>query len=366
MGTARIATQFTKEAPLSGYAYISSQMAALIDQFNLDASRSQIMQTYSNICGDSLAFARERSHRLYSHINHDGTPIQYGVTIGSSHHTLQFLGEAGRPGITGAERILMNRECMSVVAQCLQAQEALSSVRPLFDVLAPETDVDLLADHGGAYWIGTAFTAGSEPHLRIYINGRWGKEGERWKRLSRFAAHFDKSEPWAEIATMLAQDMQPLGTAMTFQGERSPSGRIYLSAYGKRMPFYEDLAYRYGGEDFVQQLQRFGKCILGDDYLYPTQTAVCSFGLSADKLLDFKFELCAHCLFTSDADAAARLGEWFEIARLDASDYRAMLEILSEGYLSNTANELHCYAGFGLRRGAPYGTIYLKPRLRVL
>jgi hypothetical protein len=363
MGTARTSTQTVKQAPLSGYAYIGSQMAALIDRFNLDASRSQIMQTYAEICSDSLAFPRDSRPPNYSRINHDGTPIQYAVTIGSSHHTLQFLSEAGCPGITGAARIRVNQECITNLAQRLHALEALSSVRRLLDALAPETDVDLLADPGGAYWIGTAFTAGNEPHLRIYINARWGKEQDRWKRLSQFAAHFDKSQQWQDVATMLAPTMQPLGTAITFHGDEFPSGRIYLSAYGKRMPFYEELASIYGGENFMRQLHKFGKCMLGDDYVYPTQTGVCSLGFSENTILDFKFELCAHCLFASDAEAVARLQCWLETADLDASDYWDMLDILSEGYLGEKANDLHCYVGLGLRRGRPYGTIYLKPRL---
>ena len=158
----------------------------------------------------------------------------------------------------------VNRECMTTVAQRLHANEALSSIIHLLDALAPETDIDLLADPGGAYWIGAAFMAAREPHLRIYINARWGKEQDRWRRLSRFAAHFDKSLQWQEIATTLAPDLQPLGTAITFNGDKSPTGRIYLSAYGKHMPFYEELAEGMGSLSFMNQLRTFGRCMLGD------------------------------------------------------------------------------------------------------
>jgi hypothetical protein len=96
----------------------------------------------------------------------------------------------------------------------------------LLNALAPETNIDLLADPAGAYWIGAAFTAAREPHMRIYINARWGKEQERWARLSRFAAHFDESTQWQDIATTLAPDLQPLGVAITFKGVQLPAGRI--------------------------------------------------------------------------------------------------------------------------------------------
>ena len=351
------------DAPRSGYDYVSSQVAALIARFDLRESRAQIMQTYQDICRDSLAFPHGTRPPDHSRINHDGTPIQYAVTIGSAHHTLQFLGEAGSPGITGAERMRVNRECIATVTQRFGADRVLSAVTPLLDVLAPNTNVDLLADPGGAYWIGAAFTAKREPRLRIYINARWGKEQDRWARLSRFAAHFGESAQWRDIAARLAPHLQPLGTAITLNGDKPPVGRIYLSAYGKHMPFYEELADAYGGVDFMRQVRAFGRCMLGDDYAYPTQTAVCSFGFGENPILDFKFELCAHCLFASDAQAVARLRAWFEAAGLDAADYWDMLDILSEGFVSDKAPDLHCYVGIGLRRGAPYATLYLKPRL---
>jgi hypothetical protein len=290
-------------------------------------------------------------------------PIQFAVTIGSSHPTLQFLSEAGSPGITDAERMRVNRECITTVAKRLHADEALSSVTRLLDALAPDTNVDLLADPGGAYWVGAAFSTARKPYLKIYINACWGKKQDRWERLSRFAVHFGKSAQWEDIAGRLAPDLQPLGTAITLHGDQPPSGRIYLSAYGKHVPFYEELADVYGSANFMRQLRSFGSCLLGDDYVYPTKTAVCSFGLGDNPMLDFKFELCAHCIFTSDVEAASRLRVWFEIAHLDATDYWDILDILSEGYLSDKISDLHCYVGLGLRRGAPCSTIYLKPRL---
>lgn len=363
MGTILPLTKIVQDAPLSGYAYVGSQIAELIERFNLHASRSQIMQTYEDICRDSLAFSRDTRPPNHSRINHDGTPLQYAVTIGSSHQTLQFLSEAGSPGIMGAERMRVNRDCFTTVAQRLHAHKSLSTAIPLLNAMAPETDIDLLADPGGAYWIGVAFTVMQKPHLRVYINARWGKEQDRWKRLSQFASHFDQSIQWRDIATPLKPDMHPLGTAITFNGDKFPSGRIYLSAYGKRMPFYEELAKKYGGADFMHQLRTFGKYMLDDDYVYPTQTAVCSFGFDGDSKLNFKFELCAHCLFSSDVEASTRLRSWFEIANLHAADYWDVLDLLSEGNLSDKDLDLHCYVGVGLRRGAPYTTIYLKPRL---
>jgi hypothetical protein len=355
----------------SAYSLVGELMEGLIARLDLVASRSLILRTYEDICHESLAFPLGARPPGPSRINHDGTPIQFAATVGPGARTLQFLGEAGAPNLAGRERMQANRECITAVAESLHMDGALSSVASLLDALAPETDIDLLADPGGAYWVGAAFPAGQAPHMRVYLNARWGQESGRWARLSRFAAYFGCAQ-WPEIATGLTPDLQPLGVAITLSPDQPPGGRIYLSAYGKRMRYYEELAEAYGiaplrgAASLAREWRAFGQSLLGDDYAYPTQTAVCSFGMGGyapgdSAKPDLKLELCAHCLFASDVQAAGRLRSWYEQRNLDAVGYESILSILSAGHLSDEAVDLHCYAGVGLRRGAPYGTIYIKP-----
>ncbi len=364
------------DAPRSVYQHVGELIAALVGRFGLDASRALIMQTYEDICRDSLAFPMGARPPGPSRINHDGTPIQFAATVGPGPRTLQFLGEAGAPGLgqstglAGRERNGANRACIATVAERLGLDGALASIAPLLDALAPEKDIDLLADPGGAYWVGVAFPAGHAPHLRIYVNARWGQDSGRWARLGRLAEHFGCA-PWPEIAARLAPDLEPLGVAITLGRGKPPTGRIYLTAYGKRMRYYEELAADYGDAGLAQQVRILGESVLGDDYRYPTQTAVCSFGLGQSTGLgqsampDYKFELCAHCLFESDLQAAARLGRWLERAGLDATDYSVLLDLFSAGHPSDRTLDLHCYAGVGTRSGALYGTVYIKPRIGV-
>jgi hypothetical protein len=363
MNPSLAAGQSIREAPRTAYDYVGGQVAALVERFGLHEARAQIMQTYATLCAEALAFPYGTPPPHHSRINHDGTPIQYAAAIGSPHRTLQFLSEAGSPNLEGAERLQVNRACLAAVAAQLGVSGALSVSTPLLDALAPATDVDLLADPGGAYWLGVAFSTARAPAFRIYVNARWGKVRNQWARLSEFATSFGASAAWEAIANRLAADLQPLGAAITLQGDQPPVGRIYLGTYGKHMPFYEALAEEYGGAEFSRQLRAFGRCLLEEDYLYPTQTATCSFGFGDGPTPNFKFELCAHCLFRSDAEAVARLRNWLEVAQLEAADYWDMLDLLSEDHLSEAAPILHCYVGLGLRRGAPYATVYLKPRL---
>jgi len=347
----------------SAYGYVGGQIAALIPRFGLQSLQPQIVQVYEEICRESLAFPLGTRPAGHSRINHDGTPFQFSVTLGPPFRSLQFLGEAGTPGMSGVQRIRVSRGCIAAVARALQADASLSAVSGLLDVLAPDTRVELRADPAGAFWIGAAFVPGQTPRLKIYTNATWGSERDQWTRLERFASYFGVLEPWRRIEDTLAAGLKPLGTAVTLAGQRPPSGRIYLGAYGKRVAYYEALARSIHGEGFRQVLKHYAECMLGDDYAYPTQSAVCSFGIGAGTELDFKFELCAHCLFSSDVEAASRLRAWLQVAHLDAADYLDVLDILSEDHLSSRALDLHVYTGVGLKQNKPYSTIYLKPRL---
>jgi hypothetical protein len=362
MGAVLGQDESVRNSAQSVYRYVGSQIASLIPRFGLQPSRSQIVQVYDEICRESLAFPLGAWPPGYSRINQDGMPFQYSVTLGKPHHALQFLSEAGQPGLAGAERMEASRACITAVARRLQAEAALSSVADLLDNLAPGAHPDLLADPAGAFWIGVAFAAGHLPRMKIYTNARWGAEPAQWARLDRFASFFGALAPWQSLGSRLKPDFKPLGAAVTLGRGKRPSGRIYLSAYGKPIATYAELARTLGGESFQNVLRDYARCLMGDDYPYPTQTAVCSFGFGAGQGLAFKFELCAHCLFASDLEAASRLQTWFAAAGLDPAGYTALLEILSEGRLSETAPDLHCYTGVGLDQGEPYFTIYLKPK----
>jgi hypothetical protein len=322
-----------------------------------------VMQSFHTICWQSLAFPLGARPPNFSRINHDGTPFQFAVSLGLPTRTLQFLSEAGMPGLSGAERIRGSRDCILDIARCLQTDAPLSDVADLLDVLAPDTHPELLADPAGAFWIGVAFASSKKPQLRIYTNAKWGSDRDKITRLRHFASHFRVLEPWKELENALASNMNPLGTALTLCGDGPPTGRIYFSGYGNHLRYYQELAHSISDASFTPALDQFAECILGDDREYPTPSAVCSFGVGEGQAWDFKFELCAHCLFATDVEAHARLRHWFEIASVDAADYIHVLKVISDGHLSTAASDLHCYIGIGIKQRGIYFTVYLKPRL---
>ena len=146
----------------------------------------------------------------------------------------------------------------------MQLDSLLCETAGLIDTMAPETHVDLVNDHGGAFWIGGGFASSFAPQLKIYINGTWGNVNDRWKRLDKFADFFEGLSFWKKLIAPYSSKLIPLGTAITLKKGRPPSGRIYLSAYGERMSYYEELSKNICGENFQLIVGEFGQIMLAE------------------------------------------------------------------------------------------------------
>jgi hypothetical protein len=347
--------------PMSLYDYVSAQLTALIPQFGLEEQRAHIMRTYEIICRESLAIPLGRRPPEFSRINADGTPFQLSLSLGSQRPPLQFLSEAGVPGSSNAYRMMLSKERISALATLLHTNERIPEVYNLLERLAPARDPELLADSTGAFWIGASFSSEAKPKLRIYVNSKWGSEERRWERLNSFVSHFSGIDRWHKIEKVLAFRTKPLGMALTLGRGVSLSGRVYVSAYGNPLTYYEYLIQSAVNEECCSLFRNFTETFLGEERQYPTKSVVCSFGFDSQTDPDFKFELCGHCIFTSDIQAKEKCLAWLKYLNLDLTTYLLVLEVLSEGRLRETNADLHCYVGFGLKHGEAYSSIYLKP-----
>jgi hypothetical protein len=325
--------------------------------------RERIARTFDTICRRTLAFPHGARVPQFSRINADGAPFQFAVNVGTAP-SLEFMSETAWPGASGSQRLRASRACIAAIAKLFDAEEELEEIEALIDELAPATAPALLTDPAGALWIGAAFMPMGGAALRTYVNGAWGDEAGRWQRLRRVAAHFGADDAWREAERLLPPAMKPLGAALAIAKDCAPTGRIYVSGYGHRFERYEALARAVSGERFAAMLHGYGERLLGADLAFPTPTAVCSFGLSAGRPLDFKLELCCHCLFASDLQASTRLRACFDLAGADAANYLRVLDALSRGNLDGDRLCLHSYAGIGCKQGAEYFSVYLQPDLR--
>jgi hypothetical protein len=347
--------------PLYQYDSLQRMLSTLVPFFDLEDRRTQIMRAYELICKESLSIDLDQRPQQFSRINRDGTPFQISLSLGPKRLSLQFLGEAGIPGSSCLDRMKLNRERIRSLIDLLCPAGDTCEIEELLDRLAPIDNSDLLADLAGAFWLGTSFSEASK--LKIYINAKWGCDDKRWTRLNYFAAYFDRAEKWREMQGLLQDGMEPLGMDLILGEDSSLGGRAYVSAHGNHFEYYESLIRSISDDRFYELFQYFIDTFLGEGRKYPTGSVVCSFGFNTFEDLDFKIEFCGHCIFTSDAEAKDKCLNWLASLNIDPSMYLRVLDVLSQGNISEKRTDLHCFLGIGSRHGEAYSTVYLKPNL---
>jgi hypothetical protein len=337
---------------------VRGRLSCLIRRFDLNQDRARILDAFGWICRESLDLDRYRRPPEFSRINVDGTPIQFSLSLSPDGSPLQFLAEAGAPGSSVVERIDASRAAIGGIADLFGASDDLARVVDLQAEMADERDADLLANRSGVYWLGVSFAARRTPSLTVYINARWGSSAAQWARLRVLATWFGASESWRALEDRLRQEMAPLGAAITIAAGRPITGRVYTSAYGLKLEYYRAL---FDGH-LDNQVDRFAQALLGEECGYPLRSAVCSFEFGPGGILGSKFELCAHCAFESDAEAACKCASWLQAAGCDPTLYTDTIRILAGKPLSNAKlPELHSHIGLGIRCGRLYSSAYLNP-----
>ena len=342
------------------YDCVGARLNALIPSFGLLAERTTIKHAYRLACREALGLSTGRRPLRMSRLNADGTPFQFGLTLGTSGSALQFVTETGPPLAGPAERAASARRSIHRLAALAGTREGLSLVTELVSEFAPPEDPDLLAEGAGALWIGAAFAPGRSPRLKVYVNAKWGRQEARWARLAAFADRVGAAHDW-KATRGLVDELEPLGISLTLAAGAAPAARIYLSGYGRSFSYYERLGTACGGPAFAQLLRRYGQTMLTGDYRYPSRSAVWSLGTVAGSLVDCKLELCGHCSFASDARIRARCLEWLPQMNVSPELYLKVVDVLSGGTPSAVDARLHAYVGVGMNRGQPYSTFYFNP-----
>lgn len=257
--------------------------------------------------------------------------------------------------------MMLSRDKMRALAALFEVEEKMLKAFELIDQVAPAEDHQLLTNAAGVFWVAVGFSPATRPRLTIYVNGKWGSESRMWARLSSFVSHFGGCVPWDRTMELLLSGMKPLGMATTLSEGSQTSGRVYLSAYGNPLAYYEGLVRTATNERHYRLFMRFLETLLGEDCQYPLRSVVCSYGIGTDAEIDFKFEVCGHCALLSDIQAKEKCLDWLSSMKLDSAAYLQLLEAMTSGHLSSTNVELHSYIGLGLNREEVFTTIYLKP-----
>ncbi|MHB1935456.1 MAG: hypothetical protein ACYCOR_02590 [Acidobacteriaceae bacterium] len=350
-----------ERAESSWYDLIARQLQALVHKAGIENASAQLYQAYELICRASLGHMVAPATRS-SLLNLDGTPIQFALALGPQTAPLQFLSEAGEPGLSYYETREFIEETVRALSELLRLRGNLDSIVELIHKASTANAHELDPDRGGTFWVGAGFAAGGKSGVKIYINGKSGAPSKRWLKFEDFATFFGAAETHRQVRNLLAGKMTPLGMAVSLSRDESPNGRIYLSGYGNSVSYYENLLRHFGGKQYMEPFQQYTEVMLGRDRVYPTQSVVFSvgFGQGVDGPPDVKIEFCGHCLFQGDSQARDRCMQWLTLRNIDTRAYTDQLEILA-GQMSPTKVNTHVYVGLGWKKRQEYSTIYLKP-----
>lgn len=357
--TATRQTRTTRLAPGTLHDHVRAQLEDLIEVLELSTAGELLGRCHDVLLADSCGYpARGRPHRR-STLNTDGTPVQLSLSLRSDRSGLQFLGEAGAAGRSNAERLAASQGRLRQAAILLGAERSLAAIEPLVDTLVPTADRELLADHAGAVWLGAGCAAGAAPHVKLYCNAKWGEASGRWQRLRQVATSFGIDSDWPNLRALGTLGLEPLGTGLRVASGSAAAARIYLSGYGLSWQRIEEIGARFGGAAFEEQIRRLKMTLPDDGHQWPTRSVVCSFAMAPGRLADVKVELCAHCAFSSDAEARTHCLRWLDDDDAAAAVYLRALAILAPDGMNHAAVALHSHFGVD-SRGAR--TVYFNPR----
>jgi len=342
---------------------VRGQLEQLIPLFGVSRQTLCVLAAFDMLCGESLALDANARAPEHSRINTDGTPFQFALTLGRTPAPLQFLSEAGRPRSDAGERLKASYAALRGLAGvCGVAGQSKLLMRVLRDLLPGPRQAE--ATTSGYLWFALAFWADAPPALTVYVNGRVGSEPEQWQRLERFADLFGSVGRLHALASLARPLLGPLGMAVTLRAGAPPRGRIYLHAFGAELTLYRALFLQASPTaERLDVFEQFAHHVLGDDVRYPTRSGVFSIELPDDVDAGVKLELCAHCAFAHDADAARRVTNWLTASGLDEPAYQSTIASLTgaQPLADHGRAALHAYVGVGVRGAMPYASIYLNP-----
>lgn len=345
------------------YDRVREHIEFLVPRFDLRDSRDLISQAFDLLGRDSLAIPLGGQPGYRSTLNEDGTPFQFALVLRpfEDRLRLQFLGEVGKSELSNIERRALAEEVITSLSRLFGCGREWLSCRGAIEEIAPRDSPELSSDPGGTFWVGVSCLRGEAPRLLVYINARWGSEDAAWCRLGTWADYLGVRDQWNDQQRLICERMAPLGVSLSLQAGRPPAGRIYVRGYGNPLRYYEQLANSAIDSRFAKHLQESARTLLGSASIYPTRSVVCSYSFQRGRNPDFKVEFCAHCAFSSDAEAVSRCLAWLEFLQMPDDPYLTLLNTLSSAGVSGTTRGLHSFVGLGSDTQHTYCTVYLNP-----
>lgn len=344
---------------------VEGQISSLIDIFNLSSQEQIILNAYHLIGREALNVPLNHRFPKFSTLNNDGTPIQFSVSLGGMKGGLRFLGEIGNLDTNIIQRKKFTCNRLKEILQLLNLSENEDTIFPILDEILPNRNKEFRNNTGGAMWIGFRFHQNSDPLLKIYANLKWGNIEESKNNFFKTIEQYGFSKSWVKkIVNYLSNintNWNPLGVAFTLGKKGILETALYMRSYTKTFTKYEKLINELGFEIPYKLVNRFKDELIGNTIGFPSGSLVLSYGMSKE-LISMKIEACCHCIFPNDWNGKRTCSRLLNEAGFESATYESLLDVLSEGNLSKSETNYHCFIGFGVDNSSRNRiNIYLKP-----
>jgi hypothetical protein len=288
---------------------------------------SRFWRIFDLLTRESLDFAPSELANRFSGICRDGTPWQFCAVTGSPSLPIRFLTEVGCPQSRLRQRTALTLIRIAEVFELVGAP----GYGKIADVLAGLTPQD--DDHIAGLWVGVAVGAAVRPRLRLYANNGWGDTTARWLRLIGAMRRLNAGQFGASLqplVPLLLPAFSPVGFAVTVPA--SPLlCKLYLRPIGRPWSAIRELARTVlasRADGFIAAIENgMGRPL---EALPDRAVLVSVAGFASGGPLDLKLDLCGHCLFNDDTEAAIAIERLSLSLALDASPYRVTIEDLGE------------------------------------
>lgn len=318
---------------------------------------ARFWQIFDLLTRESLNFDPSESVNRFSGICRDGTPWQFCAVIGPVSVPIRFLTEVGCPESPLRQRTALTLTRMAEIFDLIGAPGCEKTAEVLAG-LTPQDD-----RHIAGLWVGVAAGAAAQPRLRLYANNGWGDTSERWLRLIGALRLLNAGQFGASLQPLLpllVPAFSPVGFAVTVPAYPLLC-KLYLRPIGIRWSAIRELARATMATRADGLLAAIEDGLTRPLEALPDRAMVVSVaGSACGGSLDLKLDLCGHCMFHDDVEAAVAIERLSLSLGLDASPYRALIEDIGESVA--LPGNLVAFVGVGRNAtGADRINVYLTP-----
>ncbi|MFX0201160.1 MAG: hypothetical protein ACFFCW_34010 [Candidatus Hodarchaeota archaeon] len=342
----------------------------LVQLYNLQSEEPLILKVFNTLTRECLSYSVTEKLPQFSFICGDFTPIQFSVSLSRVKRegtALRYVTEISKPFMLLPDRVALGRKRIPLLLELIDATCLQPLIQRVLELLLPQSR--LLPDHPMfGFWIGVQHETSLAPSLEIYCNllwqldNPWSMSYETLQLLDRI----DLLRVVVDIQKSLGYCCQPNFIGLRCNADGFNMIRLYFRGYQLSRSNIHSFLKEMTRTGFENGFELFHKLILGGQETYTPHSVIFSVGSPWEprEFYDIKVEVGPQYYLENDRTIRRRITELARKLKLNVKPYKEMLNLFSNGRLSQRTTRFHDAVGVGFNPQT--GTrlnIYLRPDL---